>query len=216
MTARAALRAALADGYRHSWRLVPVNAALGIGLVATLYAALYLPAAGAIAFVLLGPVTAALMHCAVTVVETEELRLADAATGLRLHWRRGLLLAALGLATLVLAVVAVAFYARTSVWPLAVVVVYLAAAGAAFQLVVWALAIFHLDAPLAVAFREAALQLFRRPGGTLGLAAALLLVNAAGIAAAVMPFLTITIAYSFLAVAHFANPSRVADELRRA
>jgi hypothetical protein len=31
----------------------------------------------------------------------------------------------------------------------------------------------------------------------------LLLVNLAGIAAAVMPFLTITLAYSFVAVAHF-------------
>ena len=35
---------------------------------------------------------------------------------------------------------------------------------------------------------------------------ALLLVNLAGIAAAVMPFLTITLAYSFVAVAHFVLP----------
>ena len=35
---------------------------------------------------------------------------------------------------------------------------------------------------------------------------ALLLVNLAGIAAAVMPFLTITVAYSFVAVAHFVLP----------
>jgi hypothetical protein len=35
---------------------------------------------------------------------------------------------------------------------------------------------------------------------------ALLLVNAAGIAAAVMPFLTLTVAYTFLATAHFVLP----------
>ena len=44
----------------------------------------------------------------------------------------------------------------------------------------------------------------RRPGSAFRLGLALLLVNLAGIAAAVMPFLTITIAYSFVAVAHFA------------
>ena len=46
----------------------------------------------------------------------------------------------------------------------------------------------------------------QRPGATLLLGLALLLVNLAGIAAAVMPFLTITVAYSFLAVAHFVVP----------
>ena len=46
----------------------------------------------------------------------------------------------------------------------------------------------------------------RRPGATLVIGLALLLVNLAGIAAAVMPFLTITLAYSFVAVAHFVLP----------
>ena len=44
----------------------------------------------------------------------------------------------------------------------------------------------------------------RRPGPSLLLGLALLVLNAAGIAAALMPFLTLTIAYSFLATAHFA------------
>jgi hypothetical protein len=39
-----------------------------------------------------------------------------------------------------------------------------------------------------------------------GLALALLLVNLAGLAAAVLPFLTMTIAYSALAAARFALP----------
>jgi hypothetical protein len=37
-----------------------------------------------------------------------------------------------------------------------------------------------------------------------GLAVALLVVNAVGLAAALLPFLTLTIAFSFLALAHFA------------
>ena len=43
-------------------------------------------------------------------------------------------------------------------------------------------------------------------GATLVLGLALLLVNLAGIAAAIMPFLTLTVAYTFLADAHFVLP----------
>jgi hypothetical protein len=39
----------------------------------------------------------------------------------------------------------------------------------------------------------------------------LLLVNLAGVAAAVMPFLTITVAYSFVAVAHFVVPAEARE-----
>lgn len=39
-----------------------------------------------------------------------------------------------------------------------------------------------------------------------------LLVNLAGVAAAVMPFLTLTVAYSFLAVAHFALPRPIPED----
>jgi hypothetical protein len=45
-----------------------------------------------------------------------------------------------------------------------------------------------------------------RPLTAFGFALALVVVNALGIAAGVMPFLTLTIAYSFLAAAHFALP----------
>jgi hypothetical protein len=40
----------------------------------------------------------------------------------------------------------------------------------------------------------------------------LLLVNVAGVAAAILPFLTLTIAYSFLVSAHFALPKNPARE----
>ena len=43
----------------------------------------------------------------------------------------------------------------------------------------------------------------QRPGAMLVLGLALLLVNAVGIAAALMPFLTLTVAYTFLVAAHF-------------
>ena len=48
--------------------------------------------------------------------------------------------------------------------------------------------------------------------GFLGLALALLLVNVVGVAAAILPFLTLTISYSFLVSAHFALPKNPARE----
>ena len=60
--------------------------------------------------------------------------------------------------------------------------------------------------------RDAALVLARRPFGFLGLAVTLLLVNVIGVAAAILPFLTLTIAYSFLVSAHFALPKNPARE----
>jgi hypothetical protein len=204
MSAGASLRAAMGDLYRQSWRLVVVNSALGAGLVGAVYAALFLPVAGALVVVLvLGPLAAALAHCAVTVVRTEELRLADAVAGLRLHWRRGLVLAVAAVATVWLAFVAIRFYAGSPAWPLAFLAGYLAVAAGVVQLLLWPLAISRPQAPLRALAREALVRAVRRPAGTLGLAAVLVAVNVAGIAAAVLPFLTMTVAYSFVAAAHF-------------
>ena len=86
---------ALRDFYANSWRLVVVNAALGTVLVLAALATLAEPLA--IVFVIAtGPVIAALVHCAVTLVRTGDLSLADALAGLRLHWLRGLELAGAG------------------------------------------------------------------------------------------------------------------------
>jgi hypothetical protein len=60
--------------------------------------------------------------------------------------------------------------------------------------------------------RDAALLLARRPLGFVGLALVLLLVNVLGVAAAILPFLTLTIAYSFLVSAHFTLPKNPARE----
>jgi hypothetical protein len=202
-----ALRAAFADFYRQSWRLALLNVAFSVAAILVAFSAaawrpsLVLAAA-------LGPLVAALMHCAVTLAQTEELRLADALEGLRLHWRRGL---ALGAATLVVAVAgvyAVAFYARghALAWPLAFLVAYVLGLVAVYELVLWPLAVFERERPLREVARAAALVLVRRPAATVGLALALLLVNALATALAVMPLLTLSISYSFLVAAHFALP----------
>jgi hypothetical protein len=206
MTPRAALGLALGDFFRNSWRLVPVNAALGVVLVFSVVAAVAVHALLVLA-VLAGPLAIALAHCSVTLVRTGNLELADAWIGLRLHWRRGLELGAAGLALVVLGVLAVHFYTRSSAgWPFAFLTLYLVVLVGIYLVLLATLAVAHPDRSLRVVSRDAATAGMQRPGATLLLGLALLLVNLAGIAAAVMPFLTLTVAYSFLAVAHFVVP----------
>ena len=54
--------------------------------------------------------------------------------------------------------------------------------------------------------RDAAMLLGSRPGACVALGLILLVVNLAGVAAAIMPFLTLTVAYTFLAAARFVLP----------
>lgn len=213
MTVGASLRAALRDFYDQSWRLLVLNTALTSAAVAITSLAFYTPLA--LALVLgLGPLAAALMHCAVTIVREDDLRLSDALVGLGLHWRRGFVLGLIWIAAAGLTVLAFGFYAGagTLAWPLAMVVLYCALLFAVYQLSLWPLAVFEREAPFRVVLLDAAVALVRRPAASVGLAFALLLVNLAGLAAAVIPFLTLTIAYSFLAAAHFALPRELAPE----
>jgi hypothetical protein len=204
MSARAALGAAGRDLFQNSWRLVPVNAALGVVLVAVSVAAIAVHAALVLA-VLAGPLALALVHCSVTVVRTGNLALGDAWGGLRLHWRRGLELGAAGTGLVVLAALAVRFYLRSTFgWPLAFLTVYVVVLLGIYAVVLATLAVAEPERPLRLVAREAAALGARRPGATLLLGLVLLFVNLAGVAAAVMPFLTLTVAYSFVAVAHFA------------
>lgn len=197
MNAGRALLAALGDGYRHSWRLVLVNCAAGAVILAAAAGAAYVLPAALLAAAA-GPLLAALAHCAVVVVRTGDLAWSDARDGLRLHWRRGLALGALATAGIALGVLAVWFYAHRGVWPVAALAAYLLAAFCVWQLVAWPLAVAGTERPLARAGQE----LLRRPASALALGAVLLGVNAAG-AVAVIPLLTITLAFSFLATAHF-------------
>jgi hypothetical protein len=213
MTVGDSLRAALRDFYDQSWRLLVLNTALSTAAIVIASLVLYTPLALALV-VGLGPLAAALMHCAVTVVREDELRLRDALVGLGLHWRRGLALGLIGIAAAALTVIAFRFYADagTLAWPLAVVVLYLAVLFTVYQLSLWPLAVFEREAPFRVVLLDAAVALVRRPAASVGLAVSLLLVNLAGIAAAFLPFFTLTIAYSFLAAAHFALPRELAPE----
>ena len=209
----AALRRAARDFYEESWRLVVLNSALSAYVLAVLAVAVYLPPA----IVLLlgaGPLAATLVRAAVVVVESGSLTYADAFDGLRRFWGRGVLLAAsLGVGAAA-TVVALRFYsdAGALAWPLAVLVLYLGAIFALYQLVLWPLALRD-DAPgLRVVAAQAGLVLLRRPVAVTGLGLALLAVNVLGMVAAVLPFLTMTIAYSALAAARFAlGPASVEE-----
>jgi hypothetical protein len=207
MTARRALGLAVGDLYRNSWRLVPVNAALGLVLVFCVVMAIAVHALLVLA-VLAGPLVTALAHCSVILVRTDNLKLSDAWEGLRLHWRRGLALGAAGVALGVLAALAVEFYTRSTVgWPLAFATLYLVVLLGIYAAVLTTVSVAYPELPLRPAARAAATLGAQRPGATLLLGLALLLVNVAGVAAAVMPFLTLTVAYSFVAVAHFVLPA---------
>ena len=211
MRPRTALGLAFGDLYRNSWRLVPVNVALGAVLVFSAYAAIAVHALLALA-VLAGPIALALAYCSVTLVQTGNLAFADAWEGLRLHWRRGLGFGATGLFVGVLAVLAVHFYTRSSAgWPLAFLTLYLVVLLGIYAVLLATVAVAQPDRPLQVIARQAAAVGARRPSATLLLGLALLLLNLAGIAAAVMPFLTVTVAYSSLAVAHFVVPAEAKD-----
>ena len=210
MTARTALGLAFGDLFRNSWRLVPVNALLGAVLVFSVVAALAVHALLVLA-ILAGPVAAALAHSSVTLVRTGNLEFADAWEGLRLHWRRGLEFGAAGVGLVVLAGLAVHFYTRSSVgWPFAFLTLYAVVLLGIYAVVLLTIVVARPGEPLRLLAREAATVGAQRPGATLLLGLALLFVNVLGIAAAVMPFLTVTVAYSFVAVARFALPKEQA------
>jgi hypothetical protein len=214
VTLRRALAVAAVDAYHQAWRLLVLNVLLGAAVILVVVASVAVRPAILLA-VLVGPAIAAVMHCAVTLAQTEDLRLAEAVTGLRRHWRRGLVLGGVLLLVTGLGAVVVPFYARagTWAWPLAATSLYLLLAFGVFQLALWPLVVFEADRPLRAVARDAALALLRRPAGFAGLALVLLLVNVAGVAAAILPFLTLTIAYSFLVSAHFALPKNPAREV---
>ncbi|HEX6662134.1 MAG TPA: hypothetical protein VF025_00530 [Gaiellaceae bacterium] len=213
MTLGRALGVAAADLYHQAWRLVILNTLLGLGFVLVVLASIAVRGAFLLA-ILIGPAIAAVMHCAVTLAQTEDLRLAEALRGLRRLWRRGLALGLALAAAVGLGALAVPFYAHagTWAWPFAAVCVYLLLMFGVFQLALWPLAVFESGLPLKVVARDAALTVARRPLGFVGLAVALLLVNVVGVAAAILPFLTLTIAYSFLVSAHFTLPKNAARE----
>ena len=198
------LRRAVRDFYEESWRLVILNSLLSAYVLAVLGLAVYAPWA-LLLLVGVGPLAAALVSAAVIVVETGSLTIGEVTGSVRRCWRRGVALSALVVFVAVATVAALQFYVTGSTlsWPLAVLVIYLTGIFAVYQLVLWPLAVRDVERPLREVAAEAGIVLLRRPVAALGLALALLLVNLVGLAAAVLPFLTLTPAYSALAAARF-------------
>jgi hypothetical protein len=205
MTAGGALRAAVVDFYHQSWRLAAFNTALSAVALAVLYLTLFVDSAFLLLVVLVGPFAAALMHCAVWLAQNDELHFSDAVVGLRLHWLRGLILTATILIVVWLGVIAIRFYG-TEHWIFTVLVIDVLAVFVVVQLLAWPRAVHERERPLRTVFGDALTDFLRRPVRALGLFVVLLLVNLLGLVAGVMPLLTLTIAYSFLAAAHFALP----------
>ncbi len=208
------LRLAVRDFYEESWRLVALNSALSAYVLAVLALAAFVPAA----LVLLlgaGAIAAALVSAAVIVVETGSLTFLEMAGTFRRCWLRGLELAGVVGLAVVATVMAIRFYesAGTFAWPLAVLVLYLGGIFVLYQLVLWPLAVLDPERPLRDVATDAGLALVRRPAAVVALGLALLLINVLGIALAVLPFLTMTIAYSALAAARFAVPPRAFEEV---
>jgi hypothetical protein len=203
MTVGGALKEALRDMYEQSWRLLLLNLALSVVAAAALLVGSYATPA-LLLLVGVGPFAAALMHCAITVQQTDELRMGEALVGLRLHWRRGLALGTIVAIASVLVVASLSFYSARA-WPVAILSLYVALMFGVWQIHLWPLAVARRRERFADVLRDAGLGLVRRPFASIGLALVLLLVNAAG-AIGVLPVLTLTIAYSALAAAHFVLP----------
>jgi hypothetical protein len=148
------MRTALRDFYEQSWRLVVLNSLLSIAALSVLVAASYALSA-LVLTVLLGPLAATLMHCAVRVVRTQELSLRDALVGLRLQWRRGLELALLVVLVLFAGAIAIRAYAASGSlgWPLAFLTAYVLALFGVFQVQLWPIAIDERERPLRVVLR---------------------------------------------------------------
>jgi MFS family permease len=210
---RECLRRAVRDFYDESWRLITLNALLTAYVLVVLSIALYVPLA-AVLLLGAGPLGAALVSAAVTIVDEGSLSFREALEGFRRSWRRGLVLGGGVLLAIVASVFALGFYAASGPlgWPLAVLVLYLAGIFALWQLVLWPLAVRDPERPFRAVARDAAVALVRRPVAATGLGLALLLVNLLGLLLGVLPFLTMTIAYSALAAARFALHSRAEEE----
>jgi hypothetical protein len=216
MSARRALRSALADTYRCSWRLLFVNSALSAAVSAVVLVVSAFPLTLFLAPLLAGPVAAALVHCTVTVIREEEFKLADVLVGLRRFWRRGFALGGLFGSALLLGALAVSFYTSSEhrILPLAGLAIYVFGVVCLVLLISWPLAIGQPDAPLREALRDAWLLVLRAPLQLFTLGAVLLVVNVVG-AVTILPLLTLTIAYSFLAAAYLVLPAPVAEEASR-
>ena len=205
MSVGRSLGAAAVDFYHQSWRLAALNTALSAAVLVIVYLFVWVLPLLVVLLVLVGPLVASLMHCAVKLAQEDELRFGDAVAGLRLHWRRGLVLAAVNLVAAALSVIALRFYGSER-WLFTILVVDVLVVFVLVQLVLWPRVVYEREQPLAQLFAAALSDFLSRPLATIGFAVTLFVVNLLGVVAGVLPFLTLTVAYSFVAAAHYALP----------
>jgi hypothetical protein len=213
MTVRTALRSALGETYRNSWRLLVVNTAVSSVIAVVVLFVSAFPLVLFVAPLVSGPLVAALVHCVLMLVREEELVVADAVEGMRRFWRRGFALGGITGGVFLAGALAVTFYASEAhrVLPLAAFCAYVAAIAFLVVLVAWVLAIAEPGEGVSAALRAAALVALRSPLRLLTLGIVLLIVNVVSIVT-VLPVLTLTIAYSFLAAAHVVLPHAASME----
>jgi len=213
MSVGSALRSALGDTYRYSWRLLVVNSAVSAVVCAVVLVVSAFPLVLLVAPLLAGPVAAALVYCVVVLIRDGSFELTDALFGLRRFWRQGLVLGALFGAALLLGALAVTFYSSVEhrALPLAVLSVYVVGIVCLILLVAWPLAVSEPERGVGDALRGAWLLALHAPLRLFMLGAVLLVVNVAG-AVTVLPFLTLTLAYSFLATARVVLPVPTLEE----
>jgi hypothetical protein len=211
MTVGAALRLAVVDMYHNSWRLLLLNSAVTAAISVVVLVVSAFPLVLFVGPLVAGPVAAALAYCVVLLVRDESFELADALRGLRTFWKTGFLLGGLFGAGALLGALAFSYYAHRVV-ALAVLSLYVASIFALVVLVAWPFAVAEEGASVRDALWTAWLLTLRAPVRLFTLGAALLVVNALG-AATVLPFLTLTIAYSFLATARFVLPAQTLEEV---
>ena len=214
MTVGAALRSALADTYRCSWRLLVLNSAVTAALSVVVIVVSAFPLVLFVAPLVAGPVAAALVHCIVTLIREEQFQFSDALDGLRRFWKEGFALGALFGLVLLLGVLAVSFYASAAhrVLPLAALSAYVAVIVSLVLLVAWLLVIAEPQDGIRSALGRAWLLALRAPLRLITFGAALFVVNLLGVVT-VLPFLTLTIAYSFLATARLVLPAPTLEEM---
>ncbi len=210
VTVRTALAEAVGGLYRNSWRLVVANAAVAAAVLVPLGLAIRTASlVPMVLAVLAGPALAGLAYCVVTLQQSDtgEIRVADFGIGVRRLWRRGLALGGVAALVLIAGVVAVLDYlARGGVFLVpAFLCAYLLVVVVLFQLVLWPLAAHQADRPLATTVAAAFAVLLHRWRAVLALGLVLLPVTLLG-AAAVLPLLTLTVAFSLLAAAHVVLP----------
>jgi hypothetical protein len=207
MTVRSALRSALVDTYNFSWRLLVVNTALSVAVALVVLFVSTFPLVLFVAPLVAGPIVAALAYCVVTLIREQEFRLSDAVAGIRRFWKRGFVLGGIFGLLLLLGTLAVAFYSseRHRVLPLAVLAVYVVVVAALILLVSWLFAIANPERGVGDALRRACLLALHAPTRMLLFGTALFLINLLG-AVTVLPLLTLTVAYSFLATARLVLP----------